>query len=328
MLATVNISQSSAKQRKGRSGRTRPGKCYRMCTEKYFDSLEFIRKREIQRISPDGLILDLLSRKLEVEEIVSDNAISIETIKESKTRLATIGLLTDDNLSVTLAGNWIKNTPLSPRGGMFFWLWAIYSEYNPFIGAVLTAILETHNGGYFYVGEFDPPIETILKKKFLPVINDLKASYNKSSFFFNVSLIMYIISTFRSIEISPRELKNYCQENYLNNTKIKECFKVIKLLASKKSNGPVSIGNFDIDYEISKAEPYLYQSYSDMSYSGTSKRHKLKTEIDTFLEAKDKISNRRTIIPLSSFETEYKTFVSLYHTIENPPLFKISLKKD
>lgn len=330
MLVNTNISKISAKQRKGRSGRTRDGRCYRMCTEQYFETkLEDIRKREIERIAPDGLILDLFSRKLDVEDIVIDNAISVKTLRESKMRLATIGLLNETQTGVTLAGEWIKSTPLSPRSGMFYWLWSIYSEFNFYIGAIFTAIIETHGGGYFYIGDEDPPIHTILKKKFPGVITQLNNASKKTPFFFNICLILNIIKYFETIDISPRDLKIFCAENNLNNAKIKECFKVIKYLCTKSTRRfPIQIGLFDIEEELEKAEGFLYQCFSDQVYVyGSSKRHKIRSEIDSFMTPRDAIRPREYVIPLSSNETESRTYVSMYHLIDTPPDFKISLER-
>lgn len=321
MLTITNISKSSAQQRKGRAGRTVEGFCYRMCTEEFFNNLEQTRKREIQRVAPDGMILDLLARGLVIEDIITDNAISKKTLQETISRLETIGLLSPGATGVTVAGDWAKRQPLSPRASMFFWLWSIYCEYNSFIGAVMTAVIETHGGGYFYIGDEDPSIEKILNKKFLPVVNNfLSLNVDKTSFKFNLYLILHIMSTFRSIEISGGELRNYCVANNLNNQKIKECFKMIRQLCSSKRI--VKIGVFDVEEECLKAAPLLYQCFSDLVFTlKTSKRFKLKSEIEGLLSSRDEIISK--IIPMGSFETEYKTFVSLYESIRDMPLAKI-----
>ena len=342
MLILANISKTSAQQRKGRTGRTRDGRCYRMCTEEYFNTaLSQLKKREIERIAPDIFILNLFSRNLDIEDIVTDGAIPIKTLKDSKKRLATIGLLNDTMTDVTVAGNWIKNTKLSPRSGMFFWLWTKYSEFNVYIGAVITAVMETQgNGGYFYIGEDRsdrsdrseaerPTVDKIIRKNFPTLVNRFKNSESKTSFFFNISLILYIISVFRTIDISSGELAAFCKENNLNNANVKLCITTIKdLTKNSNKNGPIQIGDFDIDQELIKAESFLYQCFSDQTYIyGKSKRHKIKTEIDSFLGPKDQINDKMYIIPLSSFETDFRTFVSMYHTINQPSKYKISIER-
>ena len=44
----------------------------------------------------------------------------------------------------------------------------------------------------------------------------------KSSFRFNIYLIMDIISSFKTLNIPLQTLKAFCKDNYLNNQKIKK----------------------------------------------------------------------------------------------------------
>ena len=54
------ISQASAEQRKGRAGRTGPGVCYRMYSESDFDSFQAYPLAEVQRVSLDSLVLQMV----------------------------------------------------------------------------------------------------------------------------------------------------------------------------------------------------------------------------------------------------------------------------
>ena len=58
------ISRASAEQRKGRSGRTGPGVCYRLYAESDYDSLQEYSTPEIQRVPLDSLILQMISMGL------------------------------------------------------------------------------------------------------------------------------------------------------------------------------------------------------------------------------------------------------------------------
>jgi pre-mRNA-splicing factor ATP-dependent RNA helicase DHX15/PRP43 len=68
-LLVSPISRSSAKQRAGRAGRTKPGKCYRLFTEKSF-SKDLIENTypEIQRSNLNSVVLTL--KKLGIDDIV------------------------------------------------------------------------------------------------------------------------------------------------------------------------------------------------------------------------------------------------------------------
>ena len=59
-LMVVPASKASCNQRAGRSGRVKPGKCYRLCTKDYFENcLPDAMVPEIQRTDPTQLILQL-----------------------------------------------------------------------------------------------------------------------------------------------------------------------------------------------------------------------------------------------------------------------------
>ena len=48
-LVVIPVSKAQANQRAGRAGRLRPGKCYRLCTERTFQNLVSQNQPEIQR---------------------------------------------------------------------------------------------------------------------------------------------------------------------------------------------------------------------------------------------------------------------------------------
>ena len=68
-LLVSPISKSSAKQRQGRAGRTKPGQCYRLYTEESFNT-ELIDETypEILRSSLANLIIQL--KKLNINDLV------------------------------------------------------------------------------------------------------------------------------------------------------------------------------------------------------------------------------------------------------------------
>lgn len=64
ILLVAPISQAAANQRKGRAGRTRPGKCFRLYSAHGFGhTMQKERLPDIQRSSMEGPILDLLGLK-------------------------------------------------------------------------------------------------------------------------------------------------------------------------------------------------------------------------------------------------------------------------
>lgn len=68
-LLVSPISQASAQQRAGRAGRTQPGKCFRLYTERSFqDELQEQTYPEILRSRMETVVLTLL--KLGIEDLV------------------------------------------------------------------------------------------------------------------------------------------------------------------------------------------------------------------------------------------------------------------
>lgn len=58
------ISKASADQRKGRAGRTGPGVCYRLYSEKTFQDLEAYSAAEIHRVPLQSLLLQMIAMGL------------------------------------------------------------------------------------------------------------------------------------------------------------------------------------------------------------------------------------------------------------------------
>ncbi len=60
-LIVTEVSKASAQQRAGRAGRTRPGQCYRLCTEEQFVKLPANTPPEMQRTDLSQSVLQLLA---------------------------------------------------------------------------------------------------------------------------------------------------------------------------------------------------------------------------------------------------------------------------
>ena len=92
------ISKASAKQRAGRAGRTRPGKCYRLYPERSFEKdLKENTYPEILRSNLNSVVLTLL--KLGIQDIVHFDYMdppAPETLMRALEELNYLGALTDD----------------------------------------------------------------------------------------------------------------------------------------------------------------------------------------------------------------------------------------
>jgi pre-mRNA-splicing factor ATP-dependent RNA helicase DHX15/PRP43 len=115
-LLVTPISKASAMQRAGRAGRTRPGKCFRLYTEKDFvKELEEQTHPEILRSNLANTVLELL--KLGIKDLVHFDymdAPAPETIMRALELLHYLAAL-DDNGDLTPLGEIMADIPLDPQ---------------------------------------------------------------------------------------------------------------------------------------------------------------------------------------------------------------------
>lgn len=114
-LLVAPISQASARQRAGRAGRTKPGKCYRLYTEEAFKK-ELIPQTypEVQRSNLAMTILQL--KKLGVDDLVHFNFMdppAPETLMRALEELNFLACL-DDEGELTQLGRLAAQFPLDP----------------------------------------------------------------------------------------------------------------------------------------------------------------------------------------------------------------------
>ncbi|KAG8385480.1 hypothetical protein BUALT_Bualt03G0049700 [Buddleja alternifolia] len=115
-LVVTPISKASARQRAGRAGRIRPGKCYRLYTEEYF----------INEMSADGIPemqrSNLVSCVIQLKALGIDNILgfdwpaspSPEALIRALEVLYSLGVLDDDAKLTSPAGFQVAEIPLDP----------------------------------------------------------------------------------------------------------------------------------------------------------------------------------------------------------------------
>ncbi|KAM9296662.1 ATP-dependent RNA helicase DHX8 [Gastrophryne carolinensis] len=108
-------SQAQAKQRAGRAGRTGPGKCYRLYTERaYRDEMLTTNVPEIQRTNLASTVLSL--KAMGINDLLSFDfmdAPPMETLITAMEQLYTLGALDDEGL-LTRLGRRMAEFPLEP----------------------------------------------------------------------------------------------------------------------------------------------------------------------------------------------------------------------
>ncbi|CAN8065037.1 unnamed protein product [Agarophyton chilense] len=115
-LLVQGISRASAKQRSGRAGRTRPGKCYRLYTEEAFHKeLSETTHPEILRSNLGNVVLQL--KKLGIDDLVHFDFMdppAPETMMRALELLNYLGAL-DDEGELTEFGGMMSEFPLDPE---------------------------------------------------------------------------------------------------------------------------------------------------------------------------------------------------------------------
>ncbi|KAG6811256.1 DEAH-box ATP-dependent RNA helicase prp43 [Tricholoma furcatifolium] len=115
-LLVSPISKASAQQRAGRAGRTRPGKCFRLYTEKDFMSeLEEQTHPEILRSNLSNTVLELV--KLGIKDLVRFDYVDApapETLMRALELLNYLAALDDDG-NLTPLGSIMAEFPLDPQ---------------------------------------------------------------------------------------------------------------------------------------------------------------------------------------------------------------------
>ena len=114
-LLVSPISRASAQQRAGRAGRTRPGKCFRLYTEKAFADLDEQTYPEILRSNLGSTVLTLC--KLGVKDLVHFDFMdppAPETLMRALELLNYLGAL-DDEGNLTDKGRMLSEFPLEPE---------------------------------------------------------------------------------------------------------------------------------------------------------------------------------------------------------------------
>ncbi|XP_061196392.1 uncharacterized protein LOC133204662 [Saccostrea echinata] len=147
-LRVVKITKSSADQRKGRAGRTAPGKCYRFYSKEVYDNMTASSIPEILRIHIGHAILKLLQLNVnplafEFVEAPPDN--SMETAFQ---QLVNIAAVENGKIpKITELGLWIAQLPLEPNLGVF-----VHNAIKMKVGldAIIIAASCTVSGNLFY----------------------------------------------------------------------------------------------------------------------------------------------------------------------------------
>lgn len=210
-LLVSPISKASAQQRAGRAGRTRPGKCFRLYTEKAFKK-DLLPQTypEILRSNLGSVVLQL--KKLGIDDLVHFDFMdppAPETLMRALELLNYLGAL-DDEGNLTETGSMMAEFPLDPQLAKMLIYSANYKCSNEILS--ITAMLS-------------------VPQVFVRTKEGQKASDDAKSKFSHVDgdhlTLLNVYHAFKQND----EDKNWCHENFVNYRSLKSADDVRTQLA-------------------------------------------------------------------------------------------------
>lgn len=127
-LKELWISKASADQRKGRAGRTGPGICYRLYSEKEFYDLESYSKAEIFRVPLESLLLQMISMGLPNARLFPFiEPPAMESIENSILSLKQLEALTSDE-KLTPLGKTLARIPVEVGIGKMLLIGSVFKQ--------------------------------------------------------------------------------------------------------------------------------------------------------------------------------------------------------
>lgn len=211
-LLVSPISRASARQRAGRAGRTRPGKCFRLYTEQSFhEDLEESSYPEILRSQMSNVVLTL--KKLGIDDLVHFDfmdAPAPETLMRALEQLNYLGAL-DDEGDLTELGMQMSSLPLDPQLAKLI---LISPEYG--CSAEMASIVACLSVPQVFLR----PRETAKA-----------ADAAKAQFIHDDSDHITMLNAFAQYELTAAsDRKQWCWENFINDRSMMSAFNVRKQL--------------------------------------------------------------------------------------------------
>ncbi|XP_069697285.1 probable ATP-dependent RNA helicase DHX34 [Periplaneta americana] len=125
------VSRASAEQRKGRAGRTGPGVCYRLYSEKDYTFMDPYSTPEIQRVPLDSLLLQMVAMGLpDICQFPFIEPPPPESIEHSVLTLKQQGAL-DENEKVTTIGQMLSRLPVDISLGKMLIMGSLFHQVEP-----------------------------------------------------------------------------------------------------------------------------------------------------------------------------------------------------
>lgn len=211
-LLVSPISRASARQRSGRAGRTRPGKCFRLYTEQSFhNDLQETTYPEILRSKMSNVVLTL--KKLGIDDLVHFDFMdppAPETLMRALEVLNYLGAL-DDEGDMTDLGRQMAELPLDPQLSKMLICSPDYNCSDEIVSIVASMSVP----------------QIFLR----PRENAKAADEAKAQFVDNTSDHITLLNAYATYEEVPQaERRDWCWNNFINDRSISSAESVKKQL--------------------------------------------------------------------------------------------------
>lgn len=273
-LALHKTSKASCEQRAGRTGRTRPGFCYRMISSSSYESdIPPSRPSEIQRIPVHSIVLELINVDIKPQSLFPHLE---ERFRESLATLKQLSMYSTNPFRVTEKGRFSNVLDFSLRGSCVLYEWCQLRNdkgepYPLFPPLVIIALIETFGPSYFWYPTKDASGEKI--KDYKEYREKYFAKYDGENDLLTLAnMWTSLYSRFAEAGLNklqpPRELTQYCVENSLNNKKIVELVRNIRLSMNSLNRffhgkKPIVVGPFNPVNVMKILLPIMKTVYSD-----------------------------------------------------------------
>ena len=268
-LTLHNISQSSAIQRKGRTGRTGPGNCYRMCTGDFYLQLELNRPEEITRVPIYNTVMELIEVGLKPSEVLIN--LDKRLIRRAISLLTQLKLTSKDG-TVTEAGHFVTNFPLGVRNATILWLWS-QKGLPLYPGIVVLSLLDSYGPSYFW---YPPKTYDETSSEYRIKLMSYKEEYfSNIEGFSDVETILNMWNDMTSEVGGPRarpsEITKWSISRSINNRKFKEALRIVSQVRNsmERLKHSVKIGSFTSKGVIKALRPLAEIAYQDLIMTWT-----------------------------------------------------------
>lgn len=250
-LITSHITKSSAAQRMGRTGRTCPGFCYRMCTEQFHNTLPQQREREIKRIPLHDIVIKLIDVGLPVEDMFQ-RQLKKESLLQSINLLKDLDMI--NSRGSTEKGKFASSVPMSVRCSSVLWDWKTKTDWPLFPCISALSLIDAYGPSYYYYprqhGKTYQESNNSRKEHYNEYFKRFEGSCHLESLL-NMWVDMLSESLTDSEKYDKKLLYNWTTENSINRKKILECIRTVRLVSGVLRRGTSSKGMFDT-YRVRK----------------------------------------------------------------------------